>query len=276
MSRTVSALVLLSLFCLLSVVTAQGNGAIRLVNVRGEVSVRYADGRVEDAQQDMALFDGNVVVTGRGTALIAFSNGANIVVRPRSEFEISEFSETPAPAAPERAEPSTVSSRPSVTRLKLLKGEIVGRVDRLDRRTSRFEIETPVGVAGIRGTIFRFVVTLGAGNSINVESQVPQGSVNFSYNGPVPGEFLDLLLGEGGEGSFEISGDYDIDANGNVVVDPGSLNVTTGPISAFAASIIQAALEYMENALFLNPFGDFLNETNTDDPSTQLGVPSGN
>ena len=46
----------------------------------------------------------------------------------------------------------------SVTKLNLTRGELVGRVVHLNvDKGSEFTVRTPVGAAGIRGTIFRII-----------------------------------------------------------------------------------------------------------------------
>lgn len=86
-----------------------------------------------------------IETSANSSVILIFSNGAVIHVAAESALEIAQFSQESFSGvlnlAQSLAEPST-----SVTRLKLLRGELVGRVKQLNRAGgSSFQIETPVG-----------------------------------------------------------------------------------------------------------------------------------
>jgi sugar lactone lactonase YvrE len=82
---------------------------------------------------------------------LAFENGSCVVVKPGSEFSIDQFLADPFDS--QEVDYGSLENEPtmSVTRTNLKSGEIFFHVEKLKER-STYEIITPVGIAGIRGT----------------------------------------------------------------------------------------------------------------------------
>ena len=82
---------------------------------------------------------------------LAFENGSSVVVKPSTEFSIDQFLADPFDS--QAVDYGSLENEPtmSVTRTNLKSGEIFFHVEKLKER-SAFEIITPVGIAGIRGT----------------------------------------------------------------------------------------------------------------------------
>jgi streptogramin lyase len=82
---------------------------------------------------------------------LAFENGSSVVVKPGSEFSIDQFLADPFDS--QEVDYGSLENEPtmSVTRTNLKSGEIFFHVEKLKER-STYEIITPVGIAGIRGT----------------------------------------------------------------------------------------------------------------------------
>ena len=128
-------------------------GNIRVQEVKGKgVNLVDATGKTFVLKGGEFLREGVRIVTGpEGSAVLIFENGALIRVNPDTEFAIEKFQQDPF--ASENLDYSTIENEPScsITRTGLLKGEIFFDVATL-KKNSAYEIVTPVGVAGIRGT----------------------------------------------------------------------------------------------------------------------------
>lgn len=138
---------------------AQQSGRIQAVRLRGTVT---ATDKVTKAVTNIAeggeLSQGAAVTTGKDSSVVlVFSNGATISLGAESLLDIEQFTQDPFSqdfnAANATDEPTT-----STTKLKLTRGELVGKVAKLKKEQgSTFTVGTPVGAAGIRGTTFRIV-----------------------------------------------------------------------------------------------------------------------
>ena len=105
------------------------------------------------------VYEDDLLVTiGEGSRVIlVFSNGATINIGEESEVEIRQFLQDPFADdyafGEATAEPTASTSQ---TRIHLRQGELIGNVKTLNKG-STFEVTTPAGAAGIRGTTFRVV-----------------------------------------------------------------------------------------------------------------------
>ena len=114
--------------------------------------------------QSVALRNGDKVeqrakvnTANNASVVLAFSNGATLRLEQDSELVIEEYLQDPFTSAVKVSEMKKEPSK-SRTRLGLNRGELVGDVKPLDHAGgSSFTVQTPVGAAGIRGTIFRIV-----------------------------------------------------------------------------------------------------------------------
>jgi hypothetical protein len=230
---------LLSLATVRAQTPAQVPGRIVAAQVHGAVTVAVRGGAEGRALRDgEALAQDAVVTTAPGASVVlVFSNGATVALGSDSSLSIDAFLQEPFGPDDQTAaqtEPST-----SRTRLHLSRGELVGNVKhlRLDRGSS-FTVDTAVGAAGIRGTVFRLVIRPTAGGQVLFSLSTDQGEVALQgLNVPA----VSVAAGREVRFSFEAT------------VDPttGELTVTaipaveaTTPISAESqAAIATAALE---------------------------------
>ena len=127
----------------------------KVIFVAGQVQVERGVSAPLRKGDDVEV--GDVVVTGdRSRAQLLMADGARIAMRPNSRLRIDEFV---YPAAPATATPAAVTSAPgqrSVT--TLIKGgfrTITGAIGRNDE--TEYEVRTPVGTLGIRGTDYTAV-----------------------------------------------------------------------------------------------------------------------
>ena len=84
--------------------------------------------------------------------VLLFDNGTTLNIKPESEFAVQKFAQDPFDA--NGVDYQTLKSEPSsyVTRLNVPEGTIVLDIAKLKKESS-FQIATPVGSAGIRGTL---------------------------------------------------------------------------------------------------------------------------
>jgi hypothetical protein len=177
------------------------------------------------------ISQGSIVTTGKGSSVVLiFSNGATLSLGTDSALDIETFTQDPFKSAISgtmTAEPTT-----STTKLNLTKGELVSKVAKLNTsRGSTFNVATPVGAAGIRGTVFRIVYRPdGAGHAtfslVTLEGRV----VVTLAKGVVTAPPVEVTAGK----EVAVTVDVKVDASGGlVVVLPSG---TTVPVATTASS----------------------------------------
>jgi len=143
--------------CALAASAQTAAGQIKAAKVEGQVSKIKADGTTAPLKNGDMLTETDAVLTGKGGGVVlVFSNGSSVKVGSDTRLAIDEFKMDPLaedlkPGELKGGEPSV-----SQTKLNLAYGEMVGDVKKLNK-SSTYSIKTPVGAAGIRGTVFRIV-----------------------------------------------------------------------------------------------------------------------
>ena len=136
--------------------TRQTNGYIAVMRVTGEVYAFQAGDTLRFALRTGSLVTpGQQIATGpKANVMLAFSNGATVTIGENAIVAVDEFTQTPFSEMFKMAE-ATKEPSASKTRLNLVRGEVLANVKKLNTAEgSTFEVKTPVGVAGIRGTTF--------------------------------------------------------------------------------------------------------------------------
>ena len=126
----------------------------------------------------MFLSVGATIVSGqRSSASLLFSNGSSVSIRPGTQVKVEQFFQT---SHNERSI-SRLAREPSRsnTKLNLAFGELIGNTKSL-QTGSTFDIETPVGIAGIRGTNWFLRVVQLASGAFNVVFGIVDGSGFFT------------------------------------------------------------------------------------------------
>ena len=134
-------------------------GGIQLAKIQGEVNLRdNVTKAIRSAAGVRDITMGTTVLTGTaGSVVLVFANGSTINLGRDSELDIETFLQDPFPTDIKVSDLTTEPST-SITKLNLAKGELVGNVKKLNTTAgSTFDVNTPVGAAGIRGTTFRIV-----------------------------------------------------------------------------------------------------------------------
>lgn len=173
--------------------TASSPGQIKAAKVTGSVTATK-DGNTITVQSGTELSQGYVINTGKNSSVVlVFSNGATMNLAQDTALSIDEFTQDPFA---EEVAVSKLTTEPSTsrTKLNLSRGELVGNVKKLNYDAgSSFNIQTPVGAAGIRGTTFRIVFRPdGTGKAFfsltTVEGNVvlASGTVNLPSETSVP------------------------------------------------------------------------------------------
>ncbi len=122
------------------------------------------------------LAESDAVQTGKGgSVVLVFSNGSSVKVgsESRSRSRNSKWIRWRRPLRWRglKAEPTV-----SQTKLNLAYGEMVGDVKKLNKSSS-YSIKTPVGAAGIRGTVYRIVFHPDANGKAFFQVQTLEGLV---------------------------------------------------------------------------------------------------
>lgn len=131
-------------------------GQILAAKVEGEVLKVALDGTTTPLTNGEKLTESDTVTTGKNSGVVlVFMNGSSVKLGPDSRLNITQFKMDPLA---DDVEVGKLQAEPSVsqTTLDLTYGEMVGDVKKLNTSSS-YTIKTPVGAAGIRGTIYRIV-----------------------------------------------------------------------------------------------------------------------
>lgn len=135
---------------------SKSNGKVVAASVAGDVeAVGPGSTEAVSLKARDVIGENHTVKVGTASATtLVFSNGATISLQQKSKLVISEFLQDPF-STPYVMEMETAEPTVSTTKLNLVEGEMVCKVKKLSTdEGSSFTVDTPVGAAGIRGTIF--------------------------------------------------------------------------------------------------------------------------
>jgi len=161
---------------------AQSLNTVILAKVQGNVVVRDSAGASKAASNGDRVSPPSYIVTGpQSSVTLLFSNGSTVSVNENSSMEVSQFFQDAhgdKGFINQKGEPSR-----STTRLKLDYGEIIGSTKKLNS-ASTYEISTPVGIVGIRGTDW-YSKVLRVAEGIIALFGVLEGQVEFTPTGKI-------------------------------------------------------------------------------------------
>jgi hypothetical protein len=166
-------------------------GAIIIADVKGAVSViSNATGKPlpqQDVQAGKLIFDGHTIkTTGKDSKIVLLlSNGTVTTLKADSVLNIKKF--TQAKFNPGATKLAELKGEPSSsdTLINLNIGDMVVDIKKLDKK-SNFNIESPVGTAGIRGTRIGMNIQQAPGGGFTSKVTVPEGIVAFTPPPPPP------------------------------------------------------------------------------------------
>jgi hypothetical protein len=123
-------------------------GTFAASTVKGDVSYKIAGSTsYVKLVAGTTLPEGSTIKTAPGSlAIVVFASGSTATVRPASEVVVN-FNQKPfSGPIPVGAEPSV-----SKTKIHIVDGSVISKVSKL-KKGSEFNITSPVGAAGVRGT----------------------------------------------------------------------------------------------------------------------------
>ena len=202
-----------------SVIVASVEGEVFSLSIEDEFQITLDSSSVGKKVEEKSI-----IVTGdSGNASLLFTNGALITIKPGSRFYLRKFAQKSFSADP-NANPSQIEEEPSQSELlaHLDFGNLIVKAPKL-RKGSSMVLSSPLGTAGIRGTMFQLVavrnpvtgdITGGvnlisgditftdvAGNDVNLASgqslQLASGKLGESM-ATMPGGLVNLTATYGG------------------------------------------------------------------------------
>ena len=132
-------------------------GAIILVSTAGQVQIKYNETDFtlpgDEVKPGKTITEGYTILTGRESeAVLLLSNGSLTTLGSNGELSIAQFSQKEFKGSGKKLSELETEPSTSKTKLKLAYGDLVFNVKKLNA-DSTFEIESPIGLAGIRGTV---------------------------------------------------------------------------------------------------------------------------
>jgi hypothetical protein len=254
------AFVLLTLL-FLAMARAEEAGKIQILSVQGMVEVSETPaGAPSPAEANQTLHHKHRLVTGKDSqAILLFSNGSTITVGPDSTFSIEEFLQKPFDLAATDFRTLPAEPTKSHTSVTLKQTSLIGNIRKL-KKGSSFDIVTPVGVAGIRGTLLQARSWVQGGRTYSTVAVV-EGEVEVTTNA---GEKITLKAG------FEVTFSAPNEDLKNVTAGP----VT--PVTAETRAAIEAAGQRAFGSIPNPAFVGAVFEPNPPPPGPQAPIPGAN
>jgi hypothetical protein len=272
MRKIAAPLLLPALFLLASWCQAQEvtmvPGYIRAIKVEGTVwQISKGSGQRERLKEGDFLLQGNAVVTtSNGRVILLFQNGSTINLQPGTRFAVDEFLVDPFPSEEldyrkMKAEPSQ-----SVTRLRVDEGTITSKVAKL-KADSAYDVTTPLGAAGIRGTVVTFKSGTDADFYVVTEGEIEASKDGQSFwiaGGAKPGAGGNTRTGRAGPMTDQ-----------TIIISPDE-DYTPPPGEAEQlAAMGQSFSESVSGAIPSNPFSGAEETDGSDWGATDSGGDSG-
>jgi formylglycine-generating enzyme required for sulfatase activity len=127
-------------------------GSVRVMKKEGAPVEVTMNGSPIEIQSGTILRQGSKIKTGSSASVdLMFDNGAVLEIKPQTEFLIEKFEREPFDPSGVDYKSMTSEPTPSKTKLKVDTGAVLMGVKKLNP-SSEFQVETPVGMTGIRGT----------------------------------------------------------------------------------------------------------------------------
>jgi hypothetical protein len=159
-------------------------GKILVAKVSGKAT-KTINGAVTNLEKEMDIEQSAKINTvgSDSSVVILFSNGATTRLGGDTELVIDEYLQDPF-TAQIKVKEMDKEPTPSRTKLRLNRGELVGDVKKLRLEdNASFTVQTPVGAAGIRGTVFRIVFRPSANGQAFFQLSTASGLVQLSQPG---------------------------------------------------------------------------------------------
>lgn len=155
-------------------------GNVRILKVMGG-KVEFVDstGAISNLKDGMFIQQGSKIVTGKNEVVdLVFENGSVLQIKPETEFYIDQFEQ--APFDHQGFTYYKPANEPASSQIKLTVAEGTIEVDVAKlKKESRYQVFSPLGSAGIRGTSF-FLSSQKANSNAPVSIGVAEGRVQFT------------------------------------------------------------------------------------------------
>jgi hypothetical protein len=210
-------------------------GNVRVIKVMGRTANKInREGKASPIKNGEFLRQGVKIFTGsEGNVILLFDNGSTVQLAPETEISIDQFIQDSFEAKAVDYKKLDVEPSKSSTRLTVESGTIYTNVKKL-KTGSTFQVTTPVGTMGIRGTGF-FIRSLPGDGAPAVSFGVSNGQVQFTT---ASGATQSVQAGQ----SFGVGG---AEGGGNFTPNPpgatGLLESTANSASSAAQSMPSGA-----------------------------------
>jgi len=150
-------------------------GSALILTLEGKATVNNpSNEKGSSAYLEQFLSPGDSLVTGPNSeVLLLLTNGTTLTVGPDTAFELESFSQANFKGGDAKVGTLEEEASASSVLIDLKVGDLVVDVKKLKKK-SNFEITTPLGVAGIRGTSFRLLAS-----AESTDLSVLTGQVDF-------------------------------------------------------------------------------------------------
>ena len=148
-------------------------GNIRAVQVDGTAwQIIGGSGQRERLDEGDFLRQGNTVeTTSDSRVVLLFENGSTIQLQPKTKFSVEAFMVDPFDTGKTDFRQLTAEPTRSVTKIGVNDGVITAKIPKL-QRSSSYDIGTPLGTAGIRGTVVTVSVSQTAAKFVVTEGMI--------------------------------------------------------------------------------------------------------
>ncbi len=159
-------------------------GAVIVVSVEGKASMILddEDANAVDLKPGTVLAAGDfIVVETASKVMLLFSNGTLVTAQEGTEMAVGVFEQEPFEAVGGKVEDLESEPSSSKVEIDLDIGSLVVKTKKLNKKSS-FDINSPLGTAGIRGTEFQMGIDAGGGMQLDVT----ESTVAFTPPGGSP------------------------------------------------------------------------------------------
>lgn len=241
-------------------------GVVIVSQVTGTATVRIGFERPVQLKQGFRIYEGATIETGEdGNISLVFANGSSLVVDKNSKVTVKEFKVVPYKST-DVDDLADLDFEPTLsqTKLKVEQGNLVGNVKKLNyEQGSYYEIESPVGTAGIRGTNWTLTIVVDVQRGVS-------GAFGISKGGAVFVDLLGTANTVGPKAVVTISGK--VDAQGAVEITTVDARTMTEAEAAAVENQVAELVALVEatDTVSLSGAGE-----NTDEGSNEEGEDEG-
>lgn len=246
-------------------------GNVRAVSVTGTAFQETKKGQSSRLKEGDFLNQGSTVRTsGDARVILLFDNGSTIEVRPDTRFSIDEFLIDPLDT--ESIDYRSIKEEPtrSLTRVSVPQGNILTKTPKLNRGSS-YDIGTPLGTAGIRGTVVNILVTQQASTFVVTEGriEVTKGAQSFFIGEGAQRADGNTQTGQAGDPAQQA---VIISTDQNYTPPPSQIGNMTQQAQQFSSTVTQSI---PANAMTGAPTQEPASTTSTDGTATDSGDSGG-